>query len=129
MKYLCLMKNEREVTFMTVKELIEDKNFDLVCGGKDKKEISKPFCCDLLSFAMSKAPAGSAWVTVMGNVNTIAVAALSEVACVILSEGVELDQAAVEKAMEHEITVVKTKLPSFDAALCVQRRMENGSIL
>lgn len=115
---------------MIVKELIKDKKFDLICGGEDNsKEITKPFCCDLLSFAMSKAPAGSAWVTVMGNVNTVAVAALTEVACVILAEGVELDQAAVEKAMEHGITVLKTKLPSFDAALCIQRRMENGSIL
>ena len=40
-----------------------------------------PFCCDLLSVAMGKAPAGCAWVTVMGNMNTLAVATLADAAC------------------------------------------------
>ena len=37
---------------------------------------------------MSKAPENGAWVTVMGNKNTLAVASLADVSCIILAEGI-----------------------------------------
>ena len=49
-------------------------------------KISKLFCCDLLSIAMGKLPENSAWVTVMANINTLAVAMLAEAACIIFAE-------------------------------------------
>ena len=62
---------------MTVKELIDSNLFELVNAGEAlDREIKKPFCCDLLSIAMGKATEGCAWVTVMGNMNTLAVASL-----------------------------------------------------
>jgi len=65
---------------MTVQELIDKEVFKVIqVGGNLEQCISEPFCCDLLSIAMSKAPADSAWVTVMGNINTLAVAKLADV--------------------------------------------------
>jgi len=81
--------------------------------------ITGVFCCDLLSIAMGKAPSGSAWVTVMANVNTLAVASLTDVACIILAEGVSFDNSLIEKAKEEGIAVLKTDLPIFDAALLI----------
>ena len=73
---------------MTIKELIESHVFETINIGDDtERTISGLFCCDLLSIAMSKAPADSVWVTVMGNINTLAVAALCDVGCIILAEG------------------------------------------
>ena len=63
------------------------------------------------------APAGCAWVTVMANMNTLAVAALTDTACVILAEGAVLDDAARKKALDQEITVLSTDMPVFEAAL------------
>ena len=58
---------------MTVEELIGKGIFKLVAEGDDlSREVTGIFCCDLLSVAMGRAPSDSAWVTVMGNVNTIA---------------------------------------------------------
>lgn len=103
---------------MTVQNLIDSKVFRLVNAGEDPgREITVPFCCDLLSIAMGKAPAGCAWVTVMGNMNTLAVASLADAACIIMAEGAVLDDMAVKKAKEQEITVLETELPIFDAAL------------
>ena len=71
---------------MTVNDLIDSGIFTLVnTGDFPETPISKIFCCDLLSIAMSRASAGCAWVTVMGNMNTLAVASLSDAACVILA--------------------------------------------
>lgn len=105
---------------MTVRELIKLNVFSVVNEGEETdREITKPFCCDLLSIAMSRAPGGCAWVTVMANINTLAVAALTEAACVILAEGAALDGAAAAKAGQEGITVLSTELPVFEAALKV----------
>ncbi len=105
---------------MTVAELIQHKTFETIVEGNNlSTDIKKIFCCDLLSIAMSRASEGCAWITVMGNINTLAVASLTDAACIILAEGVQLDEAALNKAREEEITVLQTDLPIFEAALKV----------
>lgn len=105
---------------MTIKDLIKKTDFTIINSGSNLEfSISKPFCCDLLSIAMSKAPANSAWVTVMGNMNTLAVAVLADVACIILAEGVTLDTAAIEKAKQQDITVLQSNMQVFETALLV----------
>jgi hypothetical protein len=96
-----------------------DDNFTVInrSGEADSITLSKVFCCDLLSFAMARNPAGSVWVTVMGNVNTMGVMALTEGGCVVLAENAALDENALKKAIEQDITVIKTTLPVFEAAL------------
>ena len=92
-----------------------------------EREITKPFCCDLLSIAMGRAPEGCAWVTVMGNMNTLAVASLADAACVIMAEGAALDEAARKKAADQEITVLETEEPIFEAALAVWKKLQAGT--
>ena len=60
---------------MTVKELTEQCPFEIVHLGNPDAVLTEPYCCDLLSIAMGNAPAGSAWCTVMSNMNTLAVPA------------------------------------------------------
>lgn len=110
---------------MTVQELCDAKVFKVANEGELTKEISNPFCCDLLSIAMSKIPAYSAWVTIMGNMNTIAVASLMEVSCIILAEGIELDDDSLKKAKEQGITIFYTDMPTFQAALKVYQLINN----
>ena len=109
---------------MTIKELIDSHLFETINIGDDtERSISGLFCCDLLSIAMSKAPADSVWVTVMGNINTLAVAALCDVGCIVLAEGVSLDDTAKAKAIQQHITVLRTEMPIFDAALKVHEKL------
>ncbi len=105
---------------MTVRELMEKGLFETVNAGEDPdRKIEQVFCCDLLSIAMGRAPAGGAWVTVMANVNTLAVATLTDTACVILAENAALDAETAAKAAEQGISVFKTAQPIFEAALQV----------
>ena len=109
---------------MTIKELIDSNLFEIINVGDDtERTISGLFCCDLLSIAMSKAPADRVWVTVMGNINTLAVAALCDVGCIVLAEGISLDDAAIVKAAQQHITVLRTEMPIFDAALSVHKHL------
>ncbi len=105
---------------MTVEDLIKKEIFKVVVEGDDlSREVTGIFCCDLLSIAMGRAPSDSAWVTVMGNVNTIAVATLADVACVILAEGAQPDDMCRTRAGQQGVTVLATEEPIFEAALKV----------
>ena len=113
---------------MTVQELIDSGIFGVVNAGEGlEREITKPFCCDFVSIAMGRAPEGCAWVTVMGNMNTLAVASLADAACVIMAEGAALDEAARKKAADQEITVLETEEPIFEAALAVWKKLQAGT--
>ena len=109
---------------MTVQELINTQLFQLKNAGDDlERDITVPFCCDLLSVAMGQAPSGSAWVTVMANLNTLAVASLTDVACVILAEDAQPDDNFLTKASVQGITVLTTETPIFEAALAVYQHL------
>ena len=70
----------------------------------------------VLSLAMTKDLDGCAWFTVIGNVNTIAVAAHTGVSCVVLCEKVKPDADALLKAQEHNIALFVSDKPVFDSA-------------
>ena len=106
---------------MTVQDLINANVFKTLKVADPAREISKTFNCDLLSIAMSKAPSDCAWITVMGNVNTLAVATLADCACIILAEGVVFDDAGAAKLDSTDITVFTTEMPVFEASLEVYK--------
>ena len=109
---------------MKVKDLCEELGWELATGD-GKREISGGiYCCDLLSMVMGRAPAGSLWITVMGNVNTMAVASLADTACVVVAERMPLDAEALEGAKKGNITVLRTKQTVFDAALSAATLMK-----
>ncbi len=102
---------------MTVAQAAQTLGFEIACPGEGlEREISGVYCCDLLSLVMGRAPAGCLWVTVMGNLNAIAVAVLADAACIVLAEGMPLDEAAAAKAQAQGVTVLRTPLPVFAAA-------------
>ncbi len=102
---------------MTVKELIEYVKPEVLHSGNPDAVVTGPYCCDLLSVAMGNAPEGSAWCTVMSNLNTLAVASLADCACVILCCGTGADDKMTEKAAEQDICLLRTDRPIFETAL------------
>ena len=112
---------------MKVKELVEQLDYEIITSGDLEAEITGCYVGDLLSWVMGRASLGNLWITIMSNVNVIAVAALTEVSAVILAEDVNLDNNALEKAKEQGICVLKTKESAYDAAVsinnCISRML------
>lgn len=104
---------------MTVRQLLLNDKFTLVNEGDLDREISGIYCCDLLSIVMGRAPADCVWITVMGNINGVAVAVLADMACIIIAEGIEADRITIEKAASQGVNIIKTELPIFTAAMLV----------
>lgn len=104
---------------MTVTDLVKNCGFEIIHMAEDaaQKPAGGIYCCDLLSIAMAKGVPNAVWVTIMGNINTVAVAALTEMSCVVLADGAAMDDKIAEKAKAQDITVVKSALPIFETAL------------
>ena len=71
---------------MNVKEFAEKLDLKVLVEGDTEREITGCYIGDLLSWVMGRAPEDSAWLTVMGNINSIAVATLADVSCIVLVE-------------------------------------------
>ena len=92
---------------MTVEELAQRLELRVAVGGEAlSREVAGGYCGDLLSWVMSRAQSGDVWFTVMGNVNSIAVAMLADVACIVLCEDAPLDEDARARAQEKGIAVL-----------------------
>ena len=102
---------------MTVYELAKTCQFNILCSPDPDREINGVYIGDLLSWVMGKANADNVWVTIMSNINVIAVASLSDVACVLLAEDVTLDDDVLTTAKQKGINVLSTPLSAFDTAI------------
>ena len=111
---------------MTVNELIEKSGFKALNLADGDREISGIYNCDLMSVVMSKGFAGAAWVTIMANINAVAVAALTDMACVILAEGAAVDQLMIDKAKTQEINVIQSDKPIFETSLEIHELIKNA---
>lgn len=101
---------------MTVKELSERFDCQIICMPDGDREISGGYAGDLLSWVISRAKSGDVWVTIMSNINIVAVASLTDVACILLSENVELDDESIKERAENQgINILKTSMDSFSA--------------
>ncbi len=101
---------------MTVKELCSECGFEALCMPSPEREVKGAYIGDLLSWVMGRAQEDNAWITIMSNVNVIAVATLSDVSCVILSDGVRLDAELTQTAQSRDVNVLSSELPSFETA-------------
>ena len=104
---------------MTVNELKDKLNLKPLVEDDYDREVKDCYIGDLLSWVMGRAPADSAWLTVMGNINSIAVATLADVSCIILVENAALDDNARQKAEMHGVNILTTEENSYTVAVAL----------
>ena len=102
---------------MTVKELTELHGFTALSLPSPERTVNGVYVGDLLSWVMGKAKADNVWITIMSNINILAVATLSDVSCIILSEGTSLEKEMITTAMEKGINVLSSALTSYEVAV------------
>ena len=82
--------------------------------GLEDREVKCGYTCDLLSWVMAHGDEGMAWVTVQTHMNVIAVAVLSEMACVILPEDITMESESLEKAALEKLPVLSSPLSGYE---------------
>lgn len=98
---------------MKIRDILEPCRLKLITGDPER-EIAGFYACDLLSWAISHAQEGNLWVTVMNNINVLAVASLVDVSCIVIPEDIEIPEVLAEKAQEKEVTLLSTPMQAAD---------------
>ena len=106
---------------MKVFELTEKLELTPLVRGNSEAEIQGCYIGDLLSLVMSRAQEGEVWLTVQTNVNIIAVAVLTEISCIIVTEGMDIPEETIAKAAEQGIPLFQSAQTSYELACALSK--------
>ncbi|MBQ2735533.1 MAG: hypothetical protein IJF33_06840 [Clostridia bacterium] len=101
---------------MTVCEMAKALALDPLAIAEDDREFSGVYIGDLLSWVMGRAKSGNVWITIMSNINIVAVASLTDVACIILAEGVALDETVRHTAQQKGVNIYTSEKTAYELA-------------
>ena len=99
---------------MRISEFVQLSGGRVLTGDYEDREILSGYTCDLLSHVMGKGQADMAWITVQAHMNVIAVAALLDFACVIIPEGLPVDETIVSKAAQEDIVLISCEQTAYE---------------
>jgi len=102
---------------MTVQALMDALSLRAFHLSDPERAVTGGYAGDLLSWVLSRAEAGSAWLTIMSNQNVAAVALMADVSCVILTENVQPDPDLLRRAQEKGVNLLGLEEDTFSAAL------------
>ncbi|MBQ6043614.1 MAG: hypothetical protein IJL41_05680 [Clostridia bacterium] len=106
---------------MTVNELAEKLGLERVCVAEPDRLIEGAYAGDLLSWVMGRAKPGNCWVTIMTNVNTLAVASLLDLSCIIICENSEIGAELSDAASAKGLNLLRTGMNEFEACAALSR--------
>ena len=109
---------------MLVKDLVNVVKAEIINEGNTLyKETNGCYIGDLLSWVMANAEEGNIWITIMSNINVVAVAKLTDVSCVLMCEDVYPDADCIKRAQEQGVTILKTSLSAYQAAISISKAL------
>ena len=91
---------------MTVEKLRDALQLKTISLPSPDREVNGAYCGDLLSWVMGRAPSDAAWMTIMSNVNIVAVAMLRDVATIIVCENAEIGEDVQSRAEQQGINLL-----------------------
>lgn len=112
---------------LTVNDVALRIDARVLCGDADKV-FDGVYVGDFLSRAMSRVEFDNIWVTIMSNVNVIAVATLTEPAAIILAEGVVPADDVLENAIEQGVCVLSSPLSAYEICVKINKAVEECGV-
>src|SRR5215208_8432044 len=101
---------------MNLQQIINQLNLIVLTEERDFTSILPVggYSSDLLSCVMAGAKKGYLWITLQAHLNIVAVAALNEVAAVIITENAQPDLPSITKANQQGIILLSTSQPTYE---------------
>jgi len=93
---------------MTVNELAAKCSLNPVAVPDGEKEVEGGYAGDLLSWVMGRARENCAWITIMSNINIVAVASLADVGCIIMAEVLNAQEIVNPEENEKGVNIRST---------------------
>jgi hypothetical protein len=103
---------------MNLAEIARSLNLILLTEPKDFLEIEPAggYTSDMLSCVLSGSTRQGLWITLQAHGNIVAVAALLDLAAVIITENATPEPATIAKANEKGVTLFSSPAGSFEIA-------------
>jgi hypothetical protein len=100
---------------MNLQQIINQLDLTVLTEPRDFANIlpTGGYSSDLLSCVMAGAKKGNLWITLQAHLNIVAVAALNEVAAIIITENAEPDAASIAKANQQGVILLSTPCPTY----------------
>jgi len=108
---------------MKVSEFVSSVGLEILSLPSPDLEIAGGYVGDLLSWVMGRAEADQVWITIMTNINILAVASLSGVSAVVIAENAEVADDVIAKAQEQGINLLRSDKSAFDIANLLGREL------
>jgi hypothetical protein len=100
---------------VTVQQVIDDLELEILTAPAPTNCIvTGGYVSDLLSDVMAHAQPGTLWVTLQIHQNIVAVAALKELAGIIIVLGREPEPETLDKARREQVCLLRTAGNAFD---------------
>jgi predicted transcriptional regulator len=94
---------------MTIQDVADALELRILCTHRHAdRTVQGGYASDMLSCVMAGAKPGNVWVTLLTHLNVIAVAVLTDVAAVIVTENAEILPEVLAKAEEEGVVVLRT---------------------
>lgn len=103
---------------MNLQQIIDELNLSVLTESKDFASVNPTggYSSDLLSCVMAGAKKGNIWVTLQAHLNIVAIAALNEVAAIIITENAHPDAPSIAKANEQGVILLSTSQPTYEVS-------------
>ena len=100
---------------MQLEEIIHKLNLKTLTEPQDLSTIpvESGYCSDLLSCVMTGAEPNGVWITLMAHGNIVAVAALLDLAAIIITEDAQPDPDTIVKANDKGVILLSSANPNF----------------
>ncbi len=113
---------------MRIIELINKLGLSCITSNSDLEKVVKGvYICDLLSWVMAKAKKDDLWITVLTSLNIVAVASMVDVACVVIPEGIQVEEATIKKAEQNDVIILKSNMPAYEIGVSISKVLIKGT--
>jgi hypothetical protein len=101
---------------MNLQQIVDELNLKVLTEARDFTGIvpTGGYSSDLLSCVMAGAKKGYLWITLQAHLNIVAVAALNEVAAIIITENAQPDAASIAKANQQGVILLATPQSTYE---------------
>jgi hypothetical protein len=101
---------------MNLQQIINQLELTVLSEPRDFSSLRATggYSSDLLSCVMAGARRGNLWITLQAHLNIVAIAALNEVAAIIITENAQPDAATIARANQQGVILLSSPLPTYE---------------
>ncbi len=103
---------------VSLKDYLEKVQAEILTPEIDISQVTvtNGYVSDMLSDVMGTAKEGQVWITIIRHMNTVAVASMTNIPCVLFAKGLRPDAAVINRANQEEVCLAVSDHQVFDLA-------------